>query len=55
MAAHCELTGRLAADTTGATVSVTYGLAMEIRDGRIARLQIAEDGDHALELAGAGG
>lgn len=55
VAAQCELVGRLAADTTGATVTVTYGLAMEIRDGRIVRLQIAEDGEHALELTGIGG
>lgn len=54
VAAQCELVGRLAADTTGATITVTYGLAIEVRDGKVARLQIAEDGEHALELAGVG-
>ena len=52
VAAHCELWGRLATDPTGAGIEVTYGLAMRIRDGKIAHLEIAEDGEHALELAG---
>ena len=52
VAARGELVGRLAADTSGTTVTVTYGMALEVRDGRIVRLQLAEDGDHALELAG---
>jgi ketosteroid isomerase-like protein len=52
VAAHCELWGRLASDRTGSGITVTYGLALQIRDGRIARLEIAEDGEHALELAG---
>jgi hypothetical protein len=33
-------------------VTVTYGLSLEMRDGKIARLEIAEDGEHALELSG---
>ncbi len=52
VAAHCELRGRLAADPTGPDITVVYGLAMEIRDGKIVRLEIGEDGDHALELTG---
>jgi ketosteroid isomerase-like protein len=52
VAAHCELWGRLASDTTGSGITVTYGLAIEVRDGKIAHLEIAEDGEHALELSG---
>lgn len=55
VAAHCELVGRLAADPRGTGVTVVYGLAYVIADGRIARLEIAEDGAHALELSGLAG
>ena len=50
--AHCELWGRLAGDTAGSGVTVVYGLVLRIEDGLIRRLEIAEDGDHALELSG---
>ena len=52
VAAHCELWGRLVGDVAGSGVTVTYGLALWIADGRITRLEIAEDAEHALELAG---
>jgi ketosteroid isomerase-like protein len=52
VAAHCELFGRLAADPTGPEINIPYGLVYDIEDGRIVRLQIADDGDHALELSG---
>jgi ketosteroid isomerase-like protein len=52
VAAYCELWGRLASDTTGSGTTVPYGLVIEVRGGRIAAMQIAEDGEHALELAG---
>jgi ketosteroid isomerase-like protein len=50
--AHCELHGRLAADPGGSDVTVEYGLVLRIEDGLIRQLEIAEDGDHALELSG---
>jgi hypothetical protein len=52
VAAHCELWGRLTGDTAGSGVTVTYGLAIWLEDDRIARLEIAEDAEHARELAG---
>ena len=50
--AHCELEGRLAADANGPVVAVVYGLVLHVEDGLIRRLDIAEDGEHALELSG---
>ena len=52
VAADCELWGRLAADATGSGITVAYGLAVWVADGRITRLEIAEDAEHARELAG---
>jgi ketosteroid isomerase-like protein len=52
VAAHCELWGRLAGDVAGSGITVTYGLAIWVADGRITRLEIAEDPEHARELAG---
>jgi hypothetical protein len=52
--AHCSLWGRLLGDTTGSGITVEYGLVIDIADGTIRHLEIAEDGDHALELAGLG-
>jgi ketosteroid isomerase-like protein len=49
VAAGCELRGRLADAPAGAAeVVVPYGLVIEVRDGRIARLDLYEDGDEAL-------
>jgi hypothetical protein len=50
--AHCSLWGRLVGDTTGSGLTVDYGLVLDVVDGTIRHLEIAENGDHALELAG---
>ncbi len=52
IAAHCELYGRLAGSVEGSGVTVPYGLSITVVDGLITHLEIAEDGEHALELAG---
>lgn len=52
VAAHCELWGRLTGDVAGSGITVPYGLAIWVSDGHITRLEIAEDAQHALELAG---
>jgi ketosteroid isomerase-like protein len=52
VAAECELFGRLAGSVEGSGVTVTYGLAITVADGLITHMEIAEDGDHARELAG---
>ena len=52
VAARCELRGILAADPTGPEVSAEYGLLATIEDGLIVRLDVCEDGDHAVELGG---
>ena len=47
--AGCELRGRLAGGPSGAPdVVVPYGLVIEIRDGRIAHMDLHETGDDAL-------
>ena len=46
--AGCELRGRLAdAPASAADVVVPYGLVIEVRDGRITRLDLHEDGEDA--------
>jgi ketosteroid isomerase-like protein len=50
--ADCELRGRLASEPHGTEVTVIYGMVLHIEDGLIRRLELAEDGDHALELSG---
>ena len=51
--ADCELRGRLAAaPARTADVVVPYGLVFEVRDGRIARLDLHESGDDALDASG---
>ena len=52
VAAACELYGRLTGSVEGSGVTVTYGLAIVVSDGLITHMEIAEDGDHARELAG---
>ena len=50
--AGCELRGRLAgAPARAADVVVPYGLVIEVRDGRIARLDLHESGEDALAAA----
>ena len=47
--AGCELRGHLASAPAGTgDVVVPYGLVIEVRDGRIARLDLHEDGEDAL-------
>jgi ketosteroid isomerase-like protein len=52
VAADCELFGRLSGSVPGSGVTVTYGITVTVADGVITHLDIAEDGDHARELAG---
>ena len=52
VAAACALRGVLTSDPTGPEVSAEYGLLATIREGLIVRLDVCEDGDHALELSG---
>ncbi len=53
---HCELRGRLAdAPATAPEVVVPYGLVIHLRDRRIQRLELYEDGEHALAESGLGG
>ncbi|HEX8085139.1 MAG TPA: nuclear transport factor 2 family protein [Solirubrobacteraceae bacterium] len=48
--AGCDLRGRLADAPAGAAdVVVPYGLLIEVRDGRIARLDLHESGEDALD------
>ena len=54
--AGCELRGRLAGGPSGAPdVVVPYGLVIEVRDGRIVRLDLHEDRDDALAAFREGG
>jgi ketosteroid isomerase-like protein len=50
--AHCALRGRLATDPTGPEVGAEYGLVVQVEEGLIARLDVCDDGEHALEVAG---
>ncbi len=50
--AQCALRGRLAADPTGPEVGAEYGLVIYVDGGLIQRLDVCEDGEHALELSG---
>jgi ketosteroid isomerase-like protein len=52
VAAHCALRGRLAGDPGGPEVGAEYGLVVRLRDGLIERLEVCEDGAHALEVSG---
>ena len=52
VAAHCDLYGRLTGSVEGTGITVTYGLAITLAGGVIARLELAEDGEHARELVG---
>ncbi|HEX2085342.1 MAG TPA: nuclear transport factor 2 family protein [Solirubrobacteraceae bacterium] len=47
--ADCEVRGRLANAPAGAPeVTVPYGLAITVKDGRISRLELYENGQDAL-------
>ena len=48
--ADCELSGHLATDPAGPLVSAVYALVITLRDGLIARLEIHEDAEAALEM-----
>jgi ketosteroid isomerase-like protein len=52
--AHCETWARLPADRTGAGFTTPYGLVVHLSAGRIARLEIFHDGEHALGASGLG-
>ena len=53
---RCELRGRLAgAPAAAPDVTVPYGLVITVRDGKIARLELYEDGENALDASGLGG
>ena len=48
---HCELWGRLAEGPRGSTATASYGLIIVVRDGLIRRIDVCEDGEHALSLS----
>jgi ketosteroid isomerase-like protein len=50
--AHCEVTARLATDPSGPQIGAEYGFVATIRDERIARLELFDDGEGALEASG---
>ncbi len=50
--ADCEIRGRLAnAPASAPDVTVPYGLAITVTDGKIRRLELYETGEHALDAA----
>jgi ketosteroid isomerase-like protein len=49
---HCETWARLPNDETGAGITTPYGLIVHVRDGRIARLEVYNDGEDALAESG---
>jgi ketosteroid isomerase-like protein len=49
---HCELWARLPSDPSGAGFNAPYGMVLTLRDGRIARLEVYEDGAAALDASG---
>ena len=52
--AACEVTARLAADPTGPQIGAEYGFVVAVRDERIARIELFDDGPAALEASGLG-
>ncbi len=50
--AHCEVRARLATDPTGPEVGAEYGFVVTVRDRKIARLELFDHGDEALEASG---
>ncbi len=50
--AGCTASARLSADLAAATIDAEYGFVATVEDGRIARLELYEDGDHAREASG---
>jgi ketosteroid isomerase-like protein len=49
---HCDTWARLAGDPTGGGITTPYGLIAHVRDGRIARLEVFDDGRTALAESG---
>ena len=47
--AHCEVTARLAADPNGPDIGAEYGFVVTVRDGCIARIELYDTGDDALD------
>ena len=52
--AHCEVSARLATDPHGPVVGASYGFVITVRTGRIARVELFDDGREALEASGLG-
>jgi ketosteroid isomerase-like protein len=52
VAAHCDLRGRLAHDPGGPELGAEYGLVLHLRDLQIVKLEVCENGEHALEVSG---
>ncbi len=50
--AACEVTAQLASDPNGATIGAEYGFVVTVRDERIARIELFDDGEGALEASG---
>lgn len=50
--AHCEVSAQLATDPNGSVVGAQYGFVITVRDGRIARVELFDDGRGALEASG---
>ena len=50
--AHCEVGAQLATDPNGSVVGAQYGFVITVRDGRIARVELFDDGRGALEASG---
>jgi ketosteroid isomerase-like protein len=50
--AACEVQARLVDDATGRIVGAEYGYIATVRDGLIARLELFDDGEGALEASG---
>src|SRR3954468_13048626 len=52
--AHCDTGERLPNDETGAGLTTPYGLVVQVRDGRIQRLEVFNAGVDALAASGLG-
>jgi ketosteroid isomerase-like protein len=50
--AHCTVRAQLATAPTGATIGAEYGFVVTVRDERIARLELYDDGEAALDESG---
>ena len=50
--AHCEVSAKLLSDPRGPGVTDAYGYVATVRDELIARLELYDDGEIALEASG---